>query len=138
MSAAIKYYHSHKEQVLQYKKEFYSNKTYKYSFFNNVIIKGFSKRQSKNFIKKIIDKNIIKIFLNEEEINFQTFITMYKIKDYSRLEIEAYLKQNIPEEGHLYCQSVEDAGDNLNCLDLHLEGQSVDLYFYDNQIMHNN
>jgi len=137
MSAAIKYYHTHKEQVLQYKKQFYSNKTYKYSFFKNVIIKGFSKRESKNLIKKIIDKKFIRIILNQEEVDFETFITLYKIKDYSRLEIEAYLKQYIPEE-HYYFEAVEDAGDNLKCLDLDLEGQTVDLYFYDNQIMDNN
>jgi hypothetical protein len=134
MSAAIKYYHTHKEQVLKYKKEFYINKTYKYSFFNNVIIKGFSKRETKNLIKKIIDKNIVKIYLNEKVINFQTFINMYKIKDYNRLEIDAYLTQYLPEEDmHYYCEAVEDAGDNLKYLDL--KGQSVDLYFYDNQLI---
>jgi hypothetical protein len=135
MSSAIKYYNSHKEQVLQYKKDFYSNKTYKYSFFKNIIIKGITKQKTKKLIKEIIDKKIIRIFLNEEEIDFDKFISMYKIKDYSRLEIEAYLKQCIPEEGHLYCQSVEDTGDNLKYL--YLEGQSVDLYFYDNQLIFN-
>lgn len=95
MSAAIKYYYNHKDQVLQYKKEYYSNKTYKYSFFKNIVIKGFSKRDSKKLIKTEIDNNNIEITLNDNEfIDFYEFLQKYKIKDYSIIEIDYIINNN--------------------------------------------
>jgi hypothetical protein len=133
MSSAIKYYNTHKEQVLLYKRNFYINKNNKYIFFKNIKLKGISKRESKRLIKDAIDKNVLNIFLNQEQIDFNDFINNYEIKDYSILEVDSYLKQYIPEEGHLYYEAVEYAGDCLKWL--HLDNLNIDLYFYDNQII---
>jgi len=133
MSSAIKYYNTHKEQVLLYKRNFYINKNNKYIFFKNIKLKGISKRESKKLIKEAIDKNILQIFLNQEKIDLNDFINNYEIKDYSILEVDSYLKQYIHEEGHLYHETVENAGDNLKWL--HLDNLNIDLYFYDNQII---
>jgi len=91
MSSAVKYYNSHKEQVLKYKKEFYYNKTKKYSLFKNIKIKGYTKKQSNFLIKTAIDNNNILILINDNDyISFDNFIKLYKFKDFSIIEIEAY------------------------------------------------
>lgn len=91
MSSAIKYYNSHKEQVLKYKKEYYHNKTKKYSLFKNIKIKGYTKKQTNNLIKTAIDNNNIMILINDNDIiSFDNFIKLYKFKDFSIIEIEAY------------------------------------------------
>lgn len=90
LSSATKYYQLNKGKVLEYKKQFYYNKTKKHSIFKNIKIKGFTKRESQSLIKTAIDNNNLLIELNEcEQIELTDFHESYEFKSFSIIEIIA-------------------------------------------------
>jgi hypothetical protein len=131
-TAAVKYYYSHKDKVLAYKKDFYAKKMAKYSYFKNIKIKNISKRQSNEIIKTAIDLNILTILLGEEckEYQLSVFIELYKFKDFSIIEIDC---QFIKEEGHLFYEHLYDLH-NFSSF-VNQPYAKVKLHIFENQIL---
>lgn len=112
MSSAIKYYNSHKEQVLKYKKEYYQNKTKKYSFFKNIKIKGYTKRQTNNFIKTAIDNDKLNIMFyygdEYKKYTYDEFIELYTFQDFSIIELQGYVKYYTKSQYLFFCEKCDD------------------------------
>ena len=99
MSAATKFYNSHKEQVLAYKKEWYAKKTYLNSFFKNIQIKGFSKSESNKILKTAIkcqnlkvkvDNDYYEILNDSVSFPLEQLVNTYKVA-FSRIEVDCEL-----------------------------------------------
>lgn len=87
------YYDLNKDKILNYKKEFYKTnvKNAKYSYFKNIKINGYTKRQSATLIKQVLISNNLLIAINETtHISVDDFIKKYKFKNYSVIELEGY------------------------------------------------
>lgn len=110
MSSAIKYYNSHKEEVLKYKKEYYHNKNKKYSFFKKIKIKGYTKKESNALIKTAIDLDRCKIIFNDECVKYTPyeFMELYKFKDFSVIEIEAFIMHHYEDEYFVFYEDCND------------------------------
>ena len=72
--------------MLDYKKQFYLTKTFKYQAIKNIQLKDFSKKNSKAELKYRIDNNslIIEIINDNgdtEQLEYASFLEQYTIKD---------------------------------------------------------
>jgi hypothetical protein len=139
MSAATKFYNSHKEQILAYKKNWYAEKTKKISFFKNIKIKGITKKRSKEIFKTAIDLNILTILVGEGEdykkYPFLEFINLYKFKDFSLIELDCYTHQYIKEEGHLHYDDIHQMHKTDFSWFITLSNVSIDIQVFENQLI---
>ena len=86
ISYALKHYQNNREKVLQYKKEFYLEKTKYVSQFRNLRFIGHSKSSTNFHIKKALEKDndsekILIMIDNEEPISYTEFYEKYSIKN---------------------------------------------------------
>lgn len=139
MSSAIKYYNSHKEEVLKYKKEYYHNKNKKYSFFKKIKIKGYTKKESNALIKTAIDLDRCKIlFSYGDELKKYTpyeFMELYKFKDFSVIEIEAFLTHHYYEDKyvHFYEDCSDLKIDHIEAI-MEMDKSEFQLHIFENHI----
>lgn len=138
MSAAVKYYNTHKDKVLLYKKEWYCNKTKNYAFFKNIKIKGYSKRQSKEIIKEAINKNILRLSLiagdEFKEYSLDEFMNLYNFKDFSIIELDCFASQYIKEECHYFHEHLSSLDHVAYTGFINMQHIKLQLEIFENQI----
>lgn len=98
---AAKYYHNNRDKVLEYKKQFYKNKTYRFQSVKKVQIKGLSKLESRKYLKEKITQNELGIIIvtdngETKELCYDEFLEQYSFKD----DINILLDKNYDDSGN--------------------------------------
>ena len=138
-SAQLKFYNSHKEQILAYKKKWYAKKTCLAAAFKKVRVKGLSKKTSNDIIKAAIKANILTLLLNvgdeSKEYSLHNFIELYKFEDFSIIEVNGYAIQYIKDEAHLYYENLSELSSEVSQTFINLPHAKIQLHIFENQLI---
>ena len=99
LNHAKEYYTTNRERVLDYKKQFYLTKTFKFQPIKRIQIKDYTKKESRTHLKeKIISSELNIIIISDngekEELEYDTFLELYTIKDDINIVVEKEYDDN--------------------------------------------
>jgi len=78
-----------------------------------ILMKGFSKKQSNELMKKAIDKNCLIIRLNDEkDLSMNDFVKQYKLMDYRVIETISFVSS---DSGAFLCDE-NPFEDSMECV----------------------